>query len=782
MIRRRVWYPCFSQNIVFVKQMLHTREQTPSELYDMEYLNVKRSIPKLVKMKSKSWLIAVLACAMSAFVGCGTKSEIPIYLDESKSIAERVEDALSRMSMEEKVALCHAQSKFTSPGVPRLGIPELMMSDGPHGVREEISWDSWKEAGWTSDSCTAFPALTALAATFDPDLSALYGKSIGEEARYREKDVLLGPGVNIYRLPLNGRNFEYMGEDPYLASRMVVPYVQAVQKNGVAVCVKHFALNNQEKSRLEIDVEVDDRALREIYLPAFKAAVQEGGAWSIMGAYNKYRGEHCCHNQILLNEILKKEWGFDGAVISDWGGTHDTKQAAENGLDIEMGTRTDGLTTSEANAFDRYYLATPYLEALRAGEVSMAALDDKARRVLTLIFRTSMNRNRPWGSFVTEEHSEAARKIAEAGIVLLKNEGKVLPLDPGNVKRIVVVGDNATRIQTAGGGSSRLKAAYEVTPLEGLITRFGSNCQVAYVHGYAPDANETENRALSDEAVKAVADADVVLFVGGLNKNNHQDAESTDRKEYNLPYGQDRLIDELVKVNDNVVVILVSGNAVAMPWLDRVPAVLQAWYLGSEAGNAIASVVSGDVNPSGKLPFSFPVVLEDNAAVSFGPKSYPGVDGHQCYSEGILVGYRWFDTKNIRPLFAFGHGLSYTVFDFGTPEVDKKTYKSGDRVALSVDVTNTGKVSGSETVQVYVKRESESAVLRAEKELKGFKKVVDLKPGETRRVEIELPVDEWAYYDAGQAGWVLEPGIYKLLVGASSADIRGEATVNVGVK
>ncbi len=708
-----------------------------------------------------------------------------IYLDVNQPIEKRVENALSLMTMDEKIALCHAQSKFTSKGVPRLGIPELAMSDGPHGVREEILWDSWSPAGWTNDSCLAFPALTCLAASFNPGLSLKYGKAIGEEARYRNKEVLLGPGVNIYRTPMNGRNFEYMGEDPYLASVMVVPYIHGVQENSVAACVKHFALNNQEVDRNEIDVHASDRALREIYLPAFKAAVVEGKVWSVMGSYNKFRGQHACHNDLLLNSILKGEWNFDGAVITDWGGAHNTIEAANNGLDIEMGTGTDGFTKSTKNAYDYYYLANPYKKALLSGEVSMGTLDEKARRVLRLIFRTSMSANRPWGSFVTEEHSEVAREVAEEGIVLLKNTGGILPLDVDKIKNIAVIGENATRSMTKGGGSSELKVKYEVSPLQGLKNQFGENTHITFAMGYAsgPAAygrvlpSKLNADSLQKEAVGAAKTADVVLFFGGLNKNYQQDSEGGDRTDFNLPFGQDDLLTEILKVNKQVVVVLISGNAVAMPWINDVPAVVESWYLGSESGNAIASVLAGKVNPSGKLPFTFPVKLNDNAAISFGAISFPGIDKKQEYKEDILVGYRWHDTKNITPLFAFGHGLSYTSFEYGKATTDKAKYNESDIVELSFSIKNTGKVGGSETAQIYISDEK-CSVLRPAKELKGFSKVM-LNAGDNQQMKIKLPVKEWAFFNDKTQKWEVEPGKFIIQVGSSSADIRQKVTVSV---
>jgi beta-glucosidase len=689
------------------------------------------------------------------------------------------------MTLDEKVALCHAQSKFTSKGVPRLGIPELAMSDGPHGVREEIMWDSWSPAEWTSDSCLAFPALTCLAATFNPALSLNYGKAIGEEARYRNKEVLLGPGVNIYRTPLNGRNFEYMGEDPWLASKMVVPYIHGVQQSGVAACVKHFALNNQEVWRNSVDVLVSDRALREIYLPAFQAAVVEGQVWSIMGSYNKFRGQFCCHNEILLNTILKGEWKFDGAVITDWGGAHNTLEAANNGLDIEMGTDTDGMTSGTKNAYANYYLANPYKKALVNGEVAMSTLDDKARRVLRLIFRTSMSANRPWGSFVTPEHAQVAREVAEEGIVLLKNSSNLLPLKANEYKNIAIIGENAVRSMTQGGGSSSLKVRYEISPLKGLQNALGKDVNLTYSLGYAsgPSAygraipSKLNADSLAREAVKAASSADAVIFIGGLNKNHEQDSEGGDRLEYNLPFGQDALLTEILKVNKKVIVVLVSGNAVAMPWVQEVPSILQSWHLGSEAGNAIAAVLTGAVNPSGKLPFSFPVKLSDNSAHAFGAISYPGINHVQEYKDDILVGYRWHDTKKIAPLFAFGHGLSYTSFEYGKISTDKSGYTENDVAKLTFTLTNKGGVEGSEVAQVYIS-DIKSSVLRPLKELKSFSKVA-LKPGESRVVEINLPVKEWAYFNDKTQKWEVEPGKFNILVGSSSADIRQKLTVTV---
>lgn len=734
-------------------------------------------------MKAKSVLLGLSLVALPVL------AQTPVYLDDSKPVEERVEDALSRMTLEEKIAVTHAQSKFCSPGVARLGIPEFWMTDGPHGIRPEVLWDEWDQAGWTNDSCVAFPALTCLAATWDTDMSMLYGKSIGEEARYRNKTVLLGPGVNIYRTPLNGRNFEYMGEDPYLAGCMVVPYVQGVQQNGVAACVKHYALNNQEVNRHTTNVIVDDRALYEIYLPAFKAAVQEGKAWSIMGAYNLYKGQHACHNQYLLNDILKGEWGFDGVVVSDWGGVHDTDQAITNGLDMEFGSWTDGLSNGASNAYDNYYLADPYLERIKSGKAGTKELDDKVRRILRLAFRTTMDRNRPYGAMRSPKHYDAARKIGEAGIVLLQNNGNLLPIDLAKTKKIAVIGENAVKMMTVGGGSSSLKVQREISPLDGIRNRVGNRAEVVYARGYVGDVSGEYNGVVSGqnlkddrspeeliaEAVRVAGEADYVIFIGGLNKSAHQDCEDSDRTGLGLPYGQDRVITELVKTNQNLVVVNVSGNAVAMPWIKEVPAVLQAWFLGSEAGNAIAAVLMGDVNPSGKLPFTFPARLEDVPAHQLG--EYPGSEKvgdivNEKYNEGIFVGYRWADKqKKAKPLFPFGHGLSYTTFEYGKPVADKKTMTADDTITFTVTVKNTGDREGQEVVQLYIS-DKKSSLPRPVKELKGFRKV-KLAPGEEQKVSFTVAKDALSFFDDAKHEWIAEPGKFEAVIAASAADIRG---------
>ena len=739
-----------------------------------------------------------LVCLVSlmSFQAKAQEKKTQIYLDDSQPIEARVEDALSKMTLEEKVAMLHAQSKFSSPGVPRLGIPEFWTTDGPHGIRPEVKWDEWDQAGWTNDSIIAYPALTALSATWNKKMSWNYGKALGEEARYRKKDILLGPGVNIYRTPLNGRNFEYMGEDPFLSSKMVVPYIKGVQSNGVAACVKHYALNNQEQFRHTSNVIIDDRTLYEIYLPAFKAAVQEGDTWSIMGAYDMYKNQYASQNQYLLNDILKKEWGFKGVVISDWGAVNDTKQAIMNGLDMEFGSWTNGLSEGTSNAYDNYYLAHPYLKLIKSGEVGTKELDDKVRRILRLAFLTTMNKNKPFGNIASEEHRAIAKEIGEEGIVLLKNQKNVLPINIAKTKKIAVIGENAIKMMTVGGGSSSLKVKYETLPLDGIKARFGKNAEVVFARGYVGDVTGeyngvktgrdlTEKRSqeeLTKEAVELAKNSDFVIFVGGLNKSDFQDSEGNDRKDMGLPYRQDELISALAKANKNFSVVLVSGNAVEMPWVKEVPSIVQAWYLGSESGHAIASVLAGDANPSGKLPFTFPVKLEDNSAHQLG--EYPGNKEELAqgkgkdqqnpinikYNEGIFVGYRWHDTKNIKPLFSFGHGLSYTTFEIGQAKADKAVITEDETITFTIPVKNTGKRAGAEVVQLYI-RDVKSSLPRPLKELKGFEKIY-LNPGEQKEVTITIDKSALSFFDPVKHDWVAEPGDFEALIGNSSDAIK----------
>ena len=730
-------------------------------------------------MKKIPYIFICSAMALTV-LSCGSRNEdIPVYLDKNKDIEARVQDALSRMTTEEKVAILHAQSKFSSAGVPRLGIPEVWCTDGPHGIRPEVLWDEWDQAGWTNDSCTAFPALSCLAATWDREMSLLYGRCIGEEARYRKKDVLLGPGVNICRTPLNGRNFEYMGEDPYLAGEMVVPYVKGVQENNVAACVKHFAVNNQETLRTGTNSNVDDRTLYEIYLPAFKAAVQKGGAWAIMGSYNLYNGQFNCHNKKLLQDILKGEWGFDGVVVSDWGGARDDDEAAAYGLDMEYGTWTNGLTGAASDGYSNYHLARPYLERLRDGRAGEEGLNDKASRVLRLIFRTNMNAETKWGRFTCPEHYQAARDIAAAGTVLLKNEG-ALPLRVPQGGKIAVIGENAVKKMVVGGGSSNLKTRYEINPLEALEEAFAGKAGVVWERGYVGDISTSYNlvdtgQDLSDDrspetliadAVAVARDADCVIFIGGLNKSSGQDNEGTDRKSLEMPYAQQDVIEALAAVTPKLIVVNISGSPVSMPWAGKADAIVQGWYGGTESGHALVDVLTGAVNPSGKLPFTIPCSLEDIPLKT--ARQYPGIreEGKQYmqeyYDEGVFIGYRWYDTKGPGPQFAFGHGLSYTTFEIAPVKASGRDF--------AVKVTNTGEREGAEVVQMYI-APAECPVERPAKELKGFEKV-RLAPGESRTVHFKVSDEDLAYFDADKHCWVAYKGDYQVLVGVSSDDVR----------
>ena len=735
-------------------------------------------------MKNRTLILSMIVLSI---VGTARAQVLPTYLDETKDIEERIEDALSRMTLDEKIAVIHAQSKFSSPGVKRLGFPDFWTDDGPHGVRPDVLWDEWEQAGQTNDSCVAFPALTCLAATWNPQMSRLYGESLAEEALYRGKNMILGPGVNIYRTPLNGRNFEYMGEDPFLASRMVVPYIQGMQSKGVAACVKHYALNNDEEYRFNVNVKVSDRALHEIYLPAFKAAVKEGGTWGIMGAYNLYKNQHNCHNHILLNKILKEDWSYNGVVVSDWGGTHDTEQAIKNGLDMEFGSWTNGLTDGASNAYDSYFLAQPYKKLIQEGRYTTKELDEKVRRVLRLFYRTTMNRQKPIGFLCSESHYNAALKIAEEGIVLLKNDHNILPI-PADA-RILVVGENAIKMMTVGGGSSSLKVQREILPLDGMRKRFP---MVDYARGYVGDTIQSYNgvkvgRSLYDlrsretliaEAVEKAKEVDYVVIFGGLNKSDYQDCEGHDRKDYALPYGQNELIEAVAKVNPRLIYVNISGNGVEMPWLKKVPAVVQGWFIGSESGEALARILSGDVNPSGRLPFTWYQQLNDCGAHAL--NAYPGTwreNEHiidEEYKEGIYVGYRWTDKQKIKPLFAFGHGLSYTSFNIGRPVASANEITKDEQWSVVIPVTNTGRTAGAEVIQLYI-NDTKCSVDRPVKELKAFQKVF-LQPGETREVTLTIGIDALSFYDETTRLWKAEAGEFNALIGTASDKITQQLT------
>lgn len=704
-----------------------------------------------------------------------TTAQTPVYLNPKASVEERVQDALSRMTTHEKIQILHAQSKFTSAGVPRLGIRQLNMDDGPHGVRAELDWNTWGSANWTNDSVVAFPSLTCLAATWNTNLSALYGQSVSEEFAFRGKDVMLGPGCTIARTPLCGRNFEYTGEDPYLAGETVTPYIQAVQKNGVAACLKHFFLNNQEIDRNTVNVNISERAVNEIYLPAFKKAVQRGGLWTIMCSYNKWLNEYCGENDSLLNGILKRQWDFDGAVISDWGAVHDTYKSATGGMDIEMGSYTDGFTKDAEFGYNDYFLADKFEQMINEGRIPVSVLNEKAARVLRTIFRTSMNPEKVIGSQCSEAHYEACEKIGEEGIVLLKNDKNILPIAPNKYRKILVVGENAERSLTQGGGSSELKTLYDISPLDGIRKVYGAD--VEYVPGYySGRAHYSIQDALSadsldqlrDEAVRKAREADLVIYIGGLNKNAKQDCESNDRESYNLSFGQDALISLLAKANKNVVVVTFGGNAYATPWIGEVKALVHCWYLGSMAGTSLANVLCGKVNPSGKLPVTFARDYNDYPYVKYGQKAYPGVDLQVDYAEGIYVGYRGFLKNNTKPQFPFGYGLSYTTFKYGKPAISAPTMGRDGELTVSVSVTNTGKTAGKEVVELYV-GENNPAVDRPARELKGFAKI-SLNPGETKVVSLPVRYAEIGYFSESEHRFVTASGSYTAYMASSSAD------------
>ena len=742
----------------------------------------------------------ILSCILSAVAFATSQAQqttnrLPIYLDQTKSEEQRIDDAISRMTLAEKIRIIHAQSKFSSAGVPRLGFPDFWTDDGPHGVRPDVLWDEWDQAGQTNDSCVAFPAITCLAASWNPQMSRIYGEALGEEALYRGKDMILGPGVNINRTPLNGRNFEYMGEDPFLASVMVVPYIQGLQSKGVSACVKHYCLNNDEEYRHQVNVIVSDRALHEIYLPAFKAAVEKGKTWGIMGSYNLYKNEHNCHNQWTLNKILKGDWKYDGVVVSDWGGAHDLEQSVKNGLDIEFGTWTDGLTMGATNAYDNYFLSLPYMRAIQEGKFTQKELNDKVRRVLRLFYRTTMNPNRPHGFLCSESHYAAARQIAEDGIVLLQNKNNVLPINTQKAKRVLVVGENAIKMMTVGGGSSSLKVQREISPLEGLKARLAKDgIDVDYARGYVGDVtgnfngvttgqNLNDNRSEAEliaEAIEKAKTADYVIMFGGLNKSGFQDCEGHDRKQFELPYNQDKLIEALAKANKNFVYVNISGNAVAMPWKEKVAGIVQGWFIGSESGEALASILTGDANPCGKLPFTWVNSLNEVGAHAL--NTYPGTwrkEGgtntkgniiDEEYKEGIYVGYRWTDKERIKPTFAFGHGLSFTQFAISNLRSDKSDLTQDDTIAFTVNVKNTGKRAGSEVVQLYI-HDVKSSVDRPKKELKGFQKVY-LQPGENKDVTITINKEALSFYDELSSSWKAEAGKFEALVGNASDNLK----------
>ena len=728
-------------------------------------------------------IIGVIACGL--FLNAAAASS-QVTDKEKVQMEKRIEKLIKKMTLEEKVGLLHGNSKFYVAGVERLGIPEWSLSDGPHGVRAEINRHDWAYAGWTNDSASYFPTGTAFAAAWNPELAYRRGEVLGEEARWRKKDVLLGPGVNIIRSPLCGRNFEYMSEDPYMNSVLAVAYIKGLQSRDVACSVKHFAVNNQETNRTTVDVECSERALREIYLPAFKAAVQEGGALTVMAAYNKFRGEFCAENNYLVRKILRNEWGFDGVYVTDWGAAHSTVPSMEAGLDLEMGTLID--------KYEDWYYANPLIEAVKSGKIPMSLVDEKVGDVLRVMIKTNVldpkKRFGP-GSMNTKEHQQATYDAAAEAIVLLKNQNNLLPLDFSSIKSLAVIGDNATRKHSNGGLSSEIKAVYEVTPLEALRAKWGDKVDIRFAQGYEKlstfvegsnngqssgtfSSKTQESDALLKEAVEVARTSDVALLVCGLNHD--YDTESFDRLNMDIPYGQVELIQEVVKANPRTIVVMIAGSPLNMAAVDICsPAIVWAWFNGMEGGNALVDVLSGKVNPSGKMPFTTPVSLDQSPAHALG--NFPGRDLKVNYEEDILVGYRWFDTKGLPVVYPFGYGLSYTTFDYSNLNTDKETYDQADTIQATFTLTNTGDREGAEVAQLYVS-DPVCSVMRPVKELKGFKKVF-LKPGESRRITLDIPVSSLAFYREAQSQFVVEPGEFILQLGASASDIKQKISVEV---
>ncbi|WP_407426156.1 glycoside hydrolase family 3 C-terminal domain-containing protein [Arcticibacter sp.] len=703
----------------------------------------------------------------------------------------KITTLIGKMTLEEKIGMLHANSSFTSTGVKRLGIPEITTSDGPHGVRPEHGRD-WTLDEGVDDAGTYLPTGNALAATWNTQLGYAYGSVLGSEANYRGKDIILGPGVNIIRSPLNGRNFEYLSEDPFLSGRMAIGYIKGVQDQGVSACVKHYAANNEETDRGTVDVQMSERALREIYLPAFKAAVTEGHVHSVMGSYNKFRGQYATHNKYLMNDILKGQWGFQGLVMSDWGSVHDTKEALLNGTDLEMGTdlmlmyssvsQTDAAKgTQDKNIYDRFFLADSALTMVKNGTVPVSVIDEKLRRILRVMYSTKMiDGKRAKGSYNTKAHQLTALKVAEEAIVLLKNENHLLPLKKAAVKSIAVIGQNATRENSMGGGSSQVKAKYEITPLQGLTSLLGKQTTIAYAQGYTIARGQKADQRLIDEAVAAAKSADAaIIFCGWTHgydyakwDDNAYDAEGVDKPSLEMPFRQDKLIKAVLKANPKTIIVLMGGGPIDVSeWIDDAPAVIEGWYPGMEGGNALAKVIYGEVNPSGKLPMTFPRKLNDSPAHKLG--EFLGTNGIVKYNDDIFVGYRYFDTYKVKPQFAFGHGLSYTTFGYSEMAVTK----AGKNVIVKVRVKNNGSRAGAEVVQVYV-NQNKSELKRPEKELKSFKKVF-LKPGESKMVELSLDEDSFKYFHETRNEWVHEAGRYTILLGAASDDIRGSRSIDL---
>lgn len=719
-------------------------------------------------------IIPAVLATLLFFTYCNAQSRKDF---SRRQIEAEINNLISKMTLQEKINMIHGNGFFTSAGVKQLGIPEFHYTDGPFGVREELHNDSWTPLGLTTDSATFMPTGSALAATWDTVLAHAYGVTLGQEARARGKDMLLGPAVDIDRIPFNGRTFEYLSEDPVLNSALAVAYIEGVQSQDVASCVKHFALNNQETNRESLDVNVGERALHEIYLPTFKAAVEKAHVRGVMAAYNKVRGEFCSANAYLLQQILRKDWGFKGMVISDWGGVHSTDSAANNGLDVEMGSGSD---------FNQYYFAQPLLDSVKAGKVSEQTINEKVRHILYVMYKNHMigNTGRKEGSINTAAHHVTAYEVAAESIVLLKNQDHLLPLKESNIKSLAVIGDNATKKQAHLGFGAGVKAQYEITPLRGLEDKLGGEVDIRYAEGYKESYRQdragekvpvnTPDRKLIEQAVKIAKSSDVAVIFAGNTRT--YETEGTDRTSMDLPFGENELIKAVTQANPRTVVVIISGAPVDLRQAAaESKTMLWSGYNGSEGGHAMADVLFGKIDPSGKLPFTFPKSMNDVPAIVNG--TFPGKNGMTDYKEGILVGYRWYDTKKIAPLFPFGYGQSYTQFNFSDIHANHEKYSSGDSLIVSLHLKNVGHYAGKETVQLYV-HAVDPKVMMPEKELKAFSKVA-LKPGEEKEVRLPLKVSDLAYYDVVKKGWVVLPGKYEMMVGSSSRDIRGTTTITV---
>ncbi|MBN1465415.1 glycoside hydrolase family 3 C-terminal domain-containing protein [candidate division KSB1 bacterium] len=718
-----------------------------------------------------------------------------------------IDGIIEEMTLAEKIELLHGKHMFVSAGVERLGIADMKYTDGPFGIREEMQPDGWAPLGWENDKATFFPTGSALAATWSPELAYEYGVGMAREARLRGKDMLLGPAINIQRIPTGGRTFEYLSEDPFLSSRLAVGYTRGVQDNGVAVCLKHYALNSQENNRGTVNVLVGERAMREIYLAPFKAAVVEADAYGVMAAYNKVGGWWCAENDLLLNKILRDEWGFAGLVVSDWGGTHSTVNSIKNGLNVEMPGKR--------------FLGPALLDSVQAGVVAEELINQRAREILRVRMAIKAVPEEEANRQMTSQppQQKIAYAVAAKSIVLLKNDG-LLPLDLAEKPAIAVIGANAVQTVALGGMGAGVKTLYEVTPLQGLKNRIKDKADIVYAQGYEPaefsfadmfrrkTPEELEQRArekqvtaqqLTREAVQVASEADLVLFIGGNNRA--VETEGSDRKDIKLPSGQDDLIRAIAHVNPNIVTILVSGAPNDLDVVKSVSrALLISWFNGTEGGNALADVLVGNISPGGRLPFTIPLKLEDSPAFAMG--NYPqgrknadifadlvseteaeGISTEKTsadeiyndpntaiYSEQSLVGYRWFDTKNRPVMYPFGYGLTYTTFAYAGLESDKEKYGKDDVITISFELKNTGSVAADEVVQAYVHRKN-PAVEWPYKELKAFSRV-PLQPGESKVVTLDIPVQSLQYWNENVQAWDDDLCTIELQVGASAGDIK----------